>query len=155
MLAFLKKHGCVKTNLFISGIITLLSVTLTFIALLLFQGYVDALGIHLSILAPLIIFPLPAHLFFKNVLKLDKTEKILRKQNTALEKALSQVKQLSGLLPICANCKKIRDDDDYWVEVDAYIKKHTNADFSHSLCPNCVQKLYGEYYGDDSSATTI
>ncbi len=146
MLAFLKSYGCIKTNIIVSGTIALFSVTLTSLALWVFQGYIDVLGIYISIFAPLIIFPLPAHLFFKKVLKLDAAEQALREKNLALEQALSQVKQLSGLLPICANCKKIRDDDNYWQEVDVYIKKHSNADFSHSLCPDCVQELYGEYY---------
>ncbi len=52
-----------------------------------------------------------------------------------LQKALSKVKTLSGFLPICASCKKIRDDEDYWNEVERYIGKHSEAEFSHSICP--------------------
>jgi hypothetical protein len=58
--------------------------------------------------------------------------------------ALSQVKQLSGLLPICASCKKIRDDQGYWTQIEEYIADHSEADFSHSLCPDCLKKLYPE-----------
>ena len=63
----------------------------------------------------------------------------------ALQEALSKVKQLSGLLPICASCKKIRDDKGYWNRIEEYIRNHSEADFSHGLCPPCLEKLYPEY----------
>lgn len=56
--------------------------------------------------------------------------------------ALAQVKQLSGLLPICASCKKVRDDKGYWTRIEEYIVDHSEADFSHGLCPGCLKKLY-------------
>lgn len=58
-----------------------------------------------------------------------------------LEVALGQVKQLRGLLPICMYCKKIRDDGNYWQQVEAYISEHTDAEFSHGICPECYEKL--------------
>lgn len=60
------------------------------------------------------------------------------------EKVLSEVKVLSGLLPICAWCKKIRDDQGYWNQIEAYINSHSEAEFSHSICPDCMKKYYGE-----------
>jgi GAF domain-containing protein len=63
-----------------------------------------------------------------------------------LKEALSNVRILSGLLPICAACKKIRDDKGYWNQIEAYIKEHSSADFSHSICPDCAQKLYPELF---------
>ena len=62
-----------------------------------------------------------------------------------LQDALKQVKTLSGLLPICASCKKIRDDNGYWQQVETYIQKHSNADFTHGICPECLQRLYPKY----------
>ena len=59
-------------------------------------------------------------------------------------RARRAVKELSGILPICANCKKIRDDDGYWQDVAVYISKHTNAEFTHGLCKECTIKLYPE-----------
>jgi transcriptional regulator with GAF, ATPase, and Fis domain len=59
-----------------------------------------------------------------------------------LQKALKQVKQLSGLLPICASCKKIRDDKGYWNQIESYIRDHSEAEFSHGICPECMKKLY-------------
>jgi phosphoserine phosphatase RsbU/P len=58
----------------------------------------------------------------------------------ALEEALVRVKQLQGLLPICAYCKKIRDDQNYWQQVESYISEHSEAQFSHSICPDCYEK---------------
>jgi hypothetical protein len=63
-----------------------------------------------------------------------------------LTQALSQIKMLSGLLPICASCKKIRDDQGYWNQIEDYIMQHSNADFSHSICPDCAKKLYPEMF---------
>ena len=63
-----------------------------------------------------------------------------------LEEALSRVKQLSGIIPICASCKQIRDDKGYWNQVEVYIRDHSEAEFSHSICPVCAEKLYPEEY---------
>jgi hypothetical protein len=63
-----------------------------------------------------------------------------------LQDALVRVKTLSGLLPICANCKKIRDDQGYWHQVEVYIHEHSEADFSHGICPECGMKLYPQLY---------
>ncbi len=63
-----------------------------------------------------------------------------------LQATLAQVKQLSGLLPICASCKKIRDDAGYWQDVAVYIRDHSEAEFSHGFCPECMEKLYPEFY---------
>jgi sigma-B regulation protein RsbU (phosphoserine phosphatase) len=57
-----------------------------------------------------------------------------------LEQALAQIKQLHGLLPICAWCKKIRDDQNYWQQLEDYLRQHTGAQFSHSICPDCFQR---------------
>src|SRR5437667_8045302 len=62
-----------------------------------------------------------------------------------LTEALAHVKTLSGLLPICASCKKIRDDKGYWQQVETYIADHSEADFTHGICPDCVKRLYPEY----------
>jgi hypothetical protein len=59
-----------------------------------------------------------------------------------LQDALSKVRTLSGLLPICASCKKIRDDRGYWNQIESYIRKHSKAEFSHGICPECAKKLY-------------
>jgi len=62
-----------------------------------------------------------------------------------LQKALASVKQLSGFLPICSSCKKIRDDNGYWTQIEGYIRDHSEADFSHGICPECAKKLYPDF----------
>ena len=61
---------------------------------------------------------------------------------------MDQVKTLRGLIPICMNCKKIRDDEGYWHQLEAYIRDHSEAEFSHGLCSECAQKMYPDYFGD-------
>ncbi|MCK5133555.1 MAG: tetratricopeptide repeat protein [Candidatus Sabulitectum sp.] len=68
----------------------------------------------------------------------------LTKTNNQLTAAMAKVKTLSGMLPICASCKRIRDDDGYWQQIESYISSHSTAEFSHSLCSDCVEKLYPE-----------
>ncbi|MDG4476906.1 hypothetical protein [Thiovibrio frasassiensis] len=63
-----------------------------------------------------------------------------------LQQAMQEVKVLSGFLPICASCKKIRDDTGYWRQIEEYISKHSNALFSHGICPDCTKKLYPEFH---------
>jgi hypothetical protein len=75
----------------------------------------------------------------------DKREKAVKDR----EKALEEIKILRGFLPICASCKKIRDDKGYWTQMEAYIRDHSEAEFSHGICPECVKKLYPEFHRDD------
>lgn len=82
---------------------------------------------------------------FSNITHLKKTEQALRD-------TIHQVKTLSGLLPICASCKKIRDDQGYWHQIENYISKHSDVDFSHGICKECATKLYPELYTDDPPA---
>lgn len=67
-----------------------------------------------------------------------------------LREALSQVKTLSGLIPICASCKKIRDDKGYWEQLERYIMDHSDANFSHGICPDCMKELYPDFYEEIS-----
>jgi GAF domain-containing protein len=61
-----------------------------------------------------------------------------------LTEALTQVKTLSGLLPICATCKKVRDDNGYWSQIEAYLRTRSEAEFTHGMCPDCIRRLYPE-----------
>ena len=72
-------------------------------------------------------------------------ETALREKNRELENAMRQIKTLRGIVPICMGCKKIRDDNGYWNQVEVYVRKHTEAEFSHGLCPECMEKMYPEY----------
>ncbi len=102
----------------------------------------------------------PYKLIFR---ELDKTNKQLgdeietrKKTEAELGNALAEVKQLSGLLPICASCKNIRDDKGYWRQIESFIRDHSDAEFSHGICPDCVRKLYPDLAEDilKKSSTT-
>jgi two-component system, response regulator PdtaR len=69
----------------------------------------------------------------------------VRRLNSELKEALENIKVLSGLLPICANCKKIRDDEGYWEAIEGYFMKHSDVQFSHGICPSCIEKYYPQY----------
>jgi hypothetical protein len=89
--------------------------------------------------------------FNSMIVSLDNNEKLLKRKIDELEKALSHIKRLEGILPICANCKKIRleggdpKNQESWVQIESYISKKTEAQFSHSLCPECMKKLYPDF----------
>jgi hypothetical protein len=83
-----------------------------------------------------------------NSLLYDERRRILEEREhliSEIQKALVEVKTLRGILPICASCKKIRDDKGYWNQIEAYVRDHSEAEFSHGLCPDCFEKLYPEY----------
>jgi hypothetical protein len=66
-----------------------------------------------------------------------------------LEESANKIRLLSGLLPICASCKKIRDDKGYWNQIEVYIREHSEAEFSHGICPECEKKLYPDFFNED------
>jgi K+-sensing histidine kinase KdpD len=72
---------------------------------------------------------------------LDEQRKLIQ----SLEEARENIKVLSGLLPICSSCKKIRDSEGYWEQIEQYIRSHSEAEFSHGICPECMKKLYPEF----------
>ncbi len=78
--------------------------------------------------------------------------KLLKAKTDDLEDALSKVKTLRGLIPICASCKKIRDDQGYWNRVESYIQEHSEAKFSHGLCPDCIRDQWSEYSAKQDKA---
>jgi DNA-binding NarL/FixJ family response regulator len=78
-----------------------------------------------------------------DIMALRKLNTKLENKTTELELALSEIKTLQGIIPICAQCKKIRDDKGYWNLLESYIQKHSAAQFSHGMCPECSDDLYG------------
>ena len=68
-----------------------------------------------------------------------------------LQDAFAKIKVLSGFIPICASCKKIRDDQGYWNQLEAYIQSRTEAQFSHGICPDCATSLYSDYFSHKTS----
>jgi len=81
-------------------------------------------------------------LIIRDISERKSAEQVQERLIRELQEALAKVKSLSGLLPICASCKKIRDDVGKWQSLEVYIRNHTEADFSHGICPDCRKKLY-------------
>ena len=86
------------------------------------------------------------HLLGQEKTKVSKINERLEDKVKELSRAIAEIKTLSGLLPICAKCKKIRDDKGYWKQIEEYISTHSDAQFSHSICPECAEKLYGALF---------
>lgn len=82
----------------------------------------------------------------RNISAKKRTEREREELVSVLSEAVANVKTLSGLLPICASCKKIRDDEGYWNQVESYISKRTDATFTHGICPDCAAKVLDDYY---------
>jgi PleD family two-component response regulator len=82
-------------------------------------------------------------------LKLKKAEVERNQLIGELRQALDEVQQLKGIIPICARCKQVRDDGGYWQQVEHYISRHSEAEFSHSLCPDCIHELYPDLSEDE------
>jgi len=78
--------------------------------------------------------------------EIQKKNLALEQKNIALEKAHSEIRMLTGIIPICMHCKEIRDDKGYWNQIDKFITEHSEAQFSHAICPKCMKKFYSEFY---------
>ena len=87
---------------------------------------------------------IPLGIIVRDFSRLEKTTK-------RLQGALDNIKTLEGLLPMCANCKNIRDDDGYWQQVEVYIRQHSKAQFSHSICPKCAHQLYPDLFNEEKT----
>ena len=110
---------------------------------LLFRSFSLAFIITVGLLLLIIVV-----LFFenKNISKRKQAEKEREKLITELKDAVNKIKTLRGLLPICSNCKKIRDDKGYWKQIESYISDHSEAEFTHGICPKCAKKFYPELF---------
>jgi hypothetical protein len=89
----------------------------------------------------LIALIIPLWIISRDVSKLERT-------TTKLQNALDNIRTLEGLLPICVNCKNIRNNNGYWQKVEVYIREHSKAKFSHSICPECARQLYPDLYNE-------
>ncbi len=84
-----------------------------------------------------------------DVTERHRAEAALREKNAELEEAFAKVKALSGLLPICSGCKKIRDDKGYWSQVECYIQQHSEVTFTHGMCPDCLTRYFPDVKAED------
>jgi len=78
---------------------------------------------------------------FGDLLSLRRTNDALQRRTKELEEALAKIKTLRGLIPICASCKKIRSDKGFWQQLEDYLTEHSEADFTHGICPECLEQM--------------
>ena len=126
-------------TIFISGVVTI--GTLYF-----FEASIQSFTIRSnSVLVILTGALIAAEITYRTVCVRRRLEDEKERLIGELEAALQEVKTLSGLLPICSYCKNIRNDKGYWEQIESYIKEHSSAEFTHSICPNCVKTLYPQF----------
>ena len=99
-----------------------------------------------------IVFIILIMILFFGFIHIFRANKLLRKEKAEKEHALEEIKTLQGIIPICSYCHSIRDDDGAWDEVDAYISKHSEAKFSHGICPKCMVKARSDAGLDNNKA---
>lgn len=112
-----------------------------------FEEYASVLRQHYEVLA---YRPAPGQfaVLFIDITARKQADEEREKLIVELQKALSEVKTLKGIVPICASCKRIRDDKGYWERIEVYIRDRSDAEFSHGICPECLRELYPDFVDD-------
>jgi hypothetical protein len=136
--------GALRLTLAFTATAVLASMVLTVIILKL-AGFTDLrVGLFISFLMPATLAPAGSYLFFRLLERLEQAEASQSALVRKLQQALDEVRALSGLLPICAACKSVRDDEGYWHSVEHYLSQHSEAELTHGICPPCMVELYPE-----------
>jgi hypothetical protein len=138
----LNRFNLIQSTLLTTAMSVGISLAITMTAMIILDLQHMAFAATLAVICPMVIATPAAYHFLKLLVEIETKQNALEEANRRLEKALGDVRELSGLLPICSSCRKIRDDQGYWSQIETYIRKHTKADFSHGLCPGCTQTLY-------------
>lgn len=130
------------------GTLAAVSVTLLFTGISLRLAEPPPAAVPLMLLlavgCPLTIAPPILWVLARLIARLEAQRRELTRTNDELSHALGEVRELSGLLPICAWCKRVREDDGYWMQLERYLGNHTRAEITHGICPDCAKKLAGE-----------
>lgn len=137
LIRFIGKFGLLGSVIICTAISIAISVAITVTVILQVDAQFIDLGIVIAIVCPLLIAPPITYMILKLLFQ--------------LHDALNQVTTLTGLLPICSSCRKIRDDKGYWDSLEAYIEKNSDAEFTHGICPDCKEEHYGSYLHQEES----
>ena len=136
------RYGLISSTAIFTLIAIVVSFLLTIIIFNVFDVEIIFKNVIAGVIVPLLVAPPIIYFYGRLLLGITKIEQELRVHSVSLEKAFDEVKLLSGLLPICASCKNIRDDKGYWNEIERYISQRSEATFTHGVCPACVEKFY-------------
>jgi hypothetical protein len=145
MINLVHKFGIWPSTVTISFLSIITSVLITISIFIWLRLPFLSYGILAAIVCPTLIATPLAYFWFKGLDQLITMKSELENVNSNLALALNEVKELAGLLPICANCKKIRDDRGYWNQLESFISRNSKAEFSHGICPDCALIFFGEY----------
>ena len=136
---FLKKLGLHRST-FLFTVMTLAGADICVGYSLRYYGEpVSALPFMVALLCCVVYSPVPFYVAYRIIEDLDASAENLETMNGTLHAALQDVRELKDLLPLCPSCKKVRDDKGYWRQVEAYLSQRAQLEFSHGLCPDCVQ----------------
>jgi len=140
----LHRFGVIGASLIVGFSAVPISITISLIIQALWGVPIHPLALILPGVLPLALGTPALYAHFRLAAQLERSRQELQQTNASLERVLADVKELKGLLPICSSCKKVRDDQGYWSHIEIYIRDHSKADFSHGLCPQCYERLYGD-----------
>lgn len=138
------RFGIILSSMILTVGIVLLSEAVTIAYAALIGTHVSNTALILATLVPSVLCPPVYYVILSMLTKLRRSERERGQVIEELELALAGVKQLSGMLPICSHCKKIRDDEGYWKQIEVYIATHSEMLFSHGICPDCAKKYYSD-----------
>lgn len=121
-----------------------ISIAITSIMSIVFHGHVKLDYLITGFVCSAFVATLVTFVVLELLKEIKASETKLRERNSKLKKALAEIKTLQGIIPICSYCKKIRDDKGYWNQLEAYIHTHSEAQFSHGVCPECYISVLEE-----------
>ena len=135
MLRFLLGRFGIFRAIAITTLLTMAaSVAMTVVLMHLFGIPKLGAGMAIAAFCPFVVVPFMTRFYLRLIERLDRS-------NGELQAALAEVRELRGMLPICAWCKRIHDDAGYWTQIESYIAAHTRAEFTHGICPECSERL--------------
>lgn len=139
MLRFLLGRFGMAATIAVTTLLTMVgSVAMTVMLMLAFHLPRLDVGIALAAFCPLAISPFVTRIYLSMIERLAAA-------NGELQAALAEVRELRGMLPICSSCKRIHEGEGYWTQIESYIAAHSHAEFTHGICPECNERLYGRF----------
>ena len=146
---WLLARSTLRTTLLLTGLSIAFSAAMTRVFTSGFataETLLPALGVGIAV--PALLAPPFICTLLYMLRQVDAAERRQRALHEELAESMEEIRALRGLLPICASCKNMRDDEGYWHEVESFLRQHADVEFSHSICPDCVQRLYPELAED-------
>jgi len=146
----LHRHGVIKSTIAVSLVCIVSSMIIPWLWWSMINPELVRFGIMTGVICSSILAPPLMYALSNLSSELDRSEEAVRHTHEQLQGTLDNARELSGMLRICASCKKVRDDKGYWSQVEIYLHDHSRAAFSHSICPSCYARHYPELLEADT-----